>query len=227
MSDNPDLSDPKIRGERVKKLRNMANLTRRAMCEKSTIKPQTLIGWEIARHGGLSKVGANKVISRVAQEGVICTPEWLLHGIGQGPTIIPDYDQTAAIVQPDRTAINDVHHDETQNIIKELQLFKKQHNNTIEFIVKDDAMLPVFTPGDYIAGIKFYDNIDKLINYDCIVQLKSGEILFRTIKEGKTLQKITLCCSNYRSTIPNPVIYDAEVLSAAPVIWHRKNLIQI
>jgi hypothetical protein len=72
-------SSPQARGERVRRVRNMANLSRPALCDKSDFKIDTLIGWEVARHGGLTEKGAQKLIHRIAQEGVICTVEWLLH----------------------------------------------------------------------------------------------------------------------------------------------------
>ena len=204
----------------------MANLSRRMMCAQSTIKPQTLIGWEIARHGGLSKVGAKKVIERVAKEGVVCTLDWLLFGNGQGPTIIPDYPILSNVLNINEKRLSITTED--QDIMKELQLFKKHYQNTIELQLPDDGMAPFFTAGDYVAGIRVHGKqINQLINYNCIVQLKNGNILFRTIKQGEDDDCFTLTCLNSQTSLAESTVHNIKLLSAGCVIWHRKKSVVV
>lgn len=75
------------RGQRLKRLRNLANLSRKAMCENADLNINTLKGWEIGRHGGLTHQGAKKILKRVANEGVQCSEQWLLHDTGPGPRL--------------------------------------------------------------------------------------------------------------------------------------------
>src|SRR5437868_3849341 len=81
------LSSPEAKSKRLKRIRNLANLTREQVCEEGNINIHTLIGWENGRFGGLTRAGAKRLLKRVAREGVQCTVEWLLNEIGRGPTI--------------------------------------------------------------------------------------------------------------------------------------------
>src|SRR5579862_8575903 len=83
-------SSPIAKAERLKRIRNLANLSREDFCD-GDINLTTLISWEIGRFGGLSRKGASSVIARVAKEGVFVTPEWLLYEVGAGPEVRVDY----------------------------------------------------------------------------------------------------------------------------------------
>ena len=85
------LASPKAKGERLKRIRHLGNLSREEFCEGSEINLATLISWEVGRFGGLSSKGAKRVIARAAKEGVFCTIEWLLYEIGVGPEVRVDY----------------------------------------------------------------------------------------------------------------------------------------
>jgi transcriptional regulator with XRE-family HTH domain len=215
-------TEAQLRAERIKKVRNLANLTRKQMCERSSIKPQTLIGWEVARHGGLSKTGAKKVIECVAKEGVVCTFEWLFDGVGQGPTVIPDYQNFSSLTTPS-TDEGQAPRDDHANIIEELRVFKQHFTNSTELQISDDSMLPMFEKGDYVAGVKYYHaEISQQINKICIVQLDTGLSLLRVLKLGKDSDRYTLVCTNYQTSVTDPIIHNVKVISAAPIIWHRK-----
>jgi len=84
-----ELSTPDARAERLRRIRNMANLTREQMCNLAKLNVNTYKGWEIARYGGLPIDGAEKVLNGIGCEGVICSLNWLLYGKGQGPYAIP------------------------------------------------------------------------------------------------------------------------------------------
>ena len=158
--ENP-LASPLVKGERLRRLRNLANLSREEFCDDGSINFTTLISWEVGRFGGVSVKGAKRVIERVAREGVICTPEWLLYEIGVGPEVRADYTRINKITAKNTPALS--MRDEKANIIEELMLFKKLNKQAIDFIIEDDTMLPQFQIGDYVAGImRFDDKIKKL-----------------------------------------------------------------
>src|SRR3990167_5603041 len=79
------LSDSQARGQRVKILRALANLDRKNVEERYHINFNTLKGWELARHGGLTENGAKKILMMCECEGIQCTLDWILYGIGMGP----------------------------------------------------------------------------------------------------------------------------------------------
>src|SRR5438552_2660970 len=85
------LSSPEAKAERLKRIRNLANLSREEFCLDGEVNLATLVSWEVGRFGGLSRKGAGNVIARVAKEGVFVTPEWLLHEVGAGPEVRTDY----------------------------------------------------------------------------------------------------------------------------------------
>lgn len=157
----------------------------------------------------------------MAKEGVVCTLDWLLFGRGQGPTVIPDYStlNTILAVNEKRPSIST----EDQDIMKELQLFKKHYHDTIELRLQDDSMAPFFVAGDYVAGIRVYGKqINQLVNYNCIVQLENGNILLRTLKQGEDNDHFTLTCLHSKTSLAASTLHNIKLLSAAYVIWHRK-----
>jgi len=203
----PD-SLPKARAARLKKLRNMANLSRKEICDKYELNVNTYKGWEIARYGGLPLDGAKKTINRVAEEGIICSLNWLLHGEGEAPTIIAFSKEPAQIST------------ET-NVLKEILVFKSLSQNTIFTEVMDDGMTPPFNIGDYVAGEKKTGKeIESLLNYDCIVQLIDSEILVRKLKKGNKDKTYTLICTNSETSIEKPILYDMKLAYAARITRH-------
>lgn len=214
-------SSPTAKAERLKRVRNLANLSREDFCADGEVNLATLISWEVGRFGGLSQKGAASVIARVAKEGVFVTPEWLLHEIGVGPEVQVDYKKLSK--QKTKIKTDTKLPSEKTRIIEELMVFKKLNKHTIDFIVDDDAMLPHYQPGDYVAGTKrFNDKIKSLVGYDCIVQTTDGRILMRSLQRGPRDTSYNLVSTNLQAKAKNAIIYDVELASAAPIIWHRR-----
>ena len=222
IADDPNNS-AEARAARLRRLRNLANLSRKEMCNLSGIKLDTLIGWEVARHGGLTENGAQKVIDCVAHEGVQCKLNWLLYEIGAGPAVLTNLDKVKSNLLKQTEKPFTTQSEGSKSIIDELLFFHHQHQEAIDYLVEDDAMSPQFLPNDYVAGIKRYkNNIIKLLNHDCIVQLTDGRILLRCLREGSTEGKYTLICTNVKTISSAPILQDVELLCAAPVIWIRR-----
>lgn len=102
-----ELSTAEARAERLRRLRNLANLSRKDMCN-TDLNFNTLKAWELARFGGLPKDGADKVIRRIAKEGVICTADWLLYGKGITPQLTTERElitEFRAIIHDMRTPL--------------------------------------------------------------------------------------------------------------------------
>jgi len=209
-----DLSTPEARGDRLRCIRNMANLKREEMCASDDLNINTYKGWEIARYGGLPMDGAERVIRRVAREGVICSLEWLLHGKDHGPYSIPK----------DAHLIKNKNKDEDyQDIIKEIMVFQSCHTNTTYIEIQDDGMLPIYEKGDFVAGVKKYgDDINSLLQENCIIQTVEGNHFARLLRASKTKNKYTLVCIHSKTEIDTPVIYDVEIESAALITRHYK-----
>ncbi len=212
-------SSPELRAKRVRRLRNMANLSRQGMCENENIKFDTLVGWEVARHGGLTEKGAIKVINRVKTEGVSCTLDWLLHGIGAGPVITSNFIE----IQESLTKRTQFLDDEDKQMTEELLFFKQHNLDTIELRVADDGMSPFYNQSDYVAGIKRYqDQLPSLIGLDCIVQPIDGELIFRRVLAGSQENAYHLVCININAKLRDIISSNVLLAYAAPVIWHRR-----
>ena len=211
-------STPESKAARLKRLRRLTNLERVDVAAKYGINVSTLKGWETARAHGLSKKGANRFLKIAAQEGVLCSYEWLMYGLGHGPRILEKFD-THLEISPSSS------HNEEEKIIEELLLFRHHHHNTIDLIIEDDGMSPYYAIGDYVAGVKLSKQyFSKLINTDCIVQTTDGQLLLRKIKMVTQQNTFTLSCVNPNTTVTEPVLYNIELVGAAPVIWHRKKI---
>lgn len=215
---------PEARAERLRRVRNMANLSRKQMCDGSPINIYTYKGWELACHGGLPVDGAERVVKRITQEGVVCSAEWLLYEIGQGPHIIPDFKKAKLDkTKPAQKTI--AVSSEEAKIVQEILLFRKHFPEVIDYQIEDDGTVPLYYPGDFVAGIKYFGkSINSLINQCCIVQTMDGQTLVRFLKCGSVANKFTLVCTNPQSLVKNPALYDVELASAAPILRHYRRL---
>lgn len=219
---NDPQSSTEARAERLRRVRNMANLSREEMCQGEGLNINTYKGWEIARYGGLPSDGAEKTVLRVAKEGVVCTIDWLLHGVGIGPYVVPDYQKATHPQQPleyDSTLLDY----KKQPIYGEIKLFKKQFSNAVIYEIEDDGLAPFYQPGEFVAGIPRYkEQIKEILNQNCIVQTETGIFLARYLRAGEKPNTYTLACSNIQTSVKKMVLYDVPLLSAALIIRHYR-----
>lgn len=215
------LTSPKAKAERLKRIRNLANLSREEFCSDGEVNLTTLISWEIGRFGGLSTKGAARAISRVAKEGVFCTREWLLYEIGVGPEVRADYKKLS---NQSRMTSNEINlSSEKNNAIEELVLFRSLNKNAIDLIIEDDSMAPHYNIGDVVAGTKrFGEKIKSLISFDCIVQTSDGLLIMRNLQPGPNENSFNLVSTNLRTTAKDAILYDVKIVVAAPIVWHRR-----
>lgn len=211
----------KQRGNRVRILRTALRLSRRAFAEKYGLPRGTLQNWEDGRFGGLTERGAMQLVEIMRQEGLYCSVEWLLHGIGEGPQLANAIYEAPAL-KP--LAIQDIplerlNYQERMFINEELDLFRKHyHPHVVDLWVSDDTMAPQFNQGDMVAGRKRYkQDIATLVGQICIVQLSEGSILLRELKAGQQPNQYQLYCLN-----PAQLEQEAELICAAPVSWWRR-----
>ncbi|MEE3003071.1 MAG: hypothetical protein VX335_01840 [Pseudomonadota bacterium] len=204
-----------LRATRLKKLRKMTHYSRKAFSEKYNVSQGTLQNWETARFGGLTEKGANIMIQALSNEGLFCSFEWLMYGLGSSPIISEtsikrhNYNESVSAVPQD------------QVIEKELDLYVSLTPDATTIKVIDDSMEPYFCSGQILAGRKRTGKkIDNLINKTCIVET-SGKKLLRYIKKGTISNCYNLICLNRDSKVDEPFIYNAVLQSAAPITWVR------
>lgn len=209
------MSSAEERAKRVRHIRDALRLSRQKFADKYQIPPGSLQNWEDARFGGLSEKGAKRLINALQTEGLDCRLEWLLYGIGNDPVAAPP--ATPGSIIRSKTYF------ESDVIAQELSTFHQLNPNAVDLLVTDDAMLPAFLPGDYIAGRRYFGpEIHQAIGHPCIVHLDSNTVLFRQVEAGNAPDLYTLRCTNAQTSAENPIVTDTQLFSAAPILWIRR-----
>jgi transcriptional regulator with XRE-family HTH domain len=212
---NDPRSNPSSRGKRLRTIRSMAGLTRDQLEQKYGLSTYTVQSWESARAGGLTQRGAERFVPIAQNEGIYCTVDWLMYGVGEPPR--PTYLQLNPKPEPDYKQ------DEATAITQELLLFRSLNRDAIDFVVSDNGMEPYYCKGDYVAGKRYFDDsIARLVGHNCIVQTINNEILLRRVKQSKQEGFYNLLCLNPDTVIDRTTLYNQKLISAAPVIWHRR-----
>lgn len=215
--------DPTNCGLRLKKARLMAGYTRQTLEDKYGISLNTLQAWEQGK-APLTLKGAEKIVKALKKSGVHCTTDWLLNGKSEPPKLI-DMEQIQTLENNDIKLLNSdfIQWNDGTAILREIESFRAFNPNSSVIIVMDDGMLPFYSIGDYVGGKRKLGNkIDEYIGTHCIIETKDGLTMVRKLGAGKFNNTYTLSCIHPMTTISSPTLYDVELASVAPVIWHRK-----
>lgn len=204
-------------GNRIKSTRMLSGYTRKSFALETGISSATLRFWEEPKHGryGLTKKGAERLITAFNKCGVLCDKEWLLSGKGHGPKLI-------------NTNFSKLFEDDDQQeswgeeeaIIKDIESFKENNPNSIILMITDTSMLPIYSEGDYVGGSKKYScDIKNLIGLNCIVETDKY-ILARKIVAGRSSDVFSLIALNKKGG-SEQVTLNVELKSAAEIVFHR------
>lgn len=206
---------PAQRGERVWHIRKMVlHHSRQQFSKKHGIPAPSLQNWETGKYGGLTEKGAQKLIQAFKVDGIECSIEWLLYGIGSPPMHYAT--GRPALLKADLQS--------STELLQELQLFHKLHPNAVDAFITDNEMQPCFTKGDLVAGIRVFDaTIANIIGQNCIIQLKDGTIWIRQLQKTLQVDHYALACINPESKTHPIAIESQTIFSVAPIIWWRKN----
>jgi DNA-binding transcriptional regulator YiaG len=206
-------SSPEARARRIRYVReSVLGVSREQFSIKSRISASSLQNWEQERNKGLTEAGARRLVSAFREEGADCTVEWLLYEIGEKPTApFSKATMKELLKSPDEEIIS-----------KELQLYHDLNPRSIDTVVADDGMSPIFWPGDYLAGKRYAgEEVKKTIGLPCIVELETGELLVRMLEIGDQDDKFNLYCAN-PNALTKKIYRNVDVKSSAPVLWMRR-----
>ncbi len=200
--------DQAKRAQRIRYLRNALRYSLAKFGKKHGIAPSSLRDWE-STNAGLTASGALKLVTAFQAEGLDCTLEWLIHGRGEDPLLKAKTKREEATVP----ALN-----------QEISLLHKLHPNSVDAMVSDEGMEPALSKGDYVAGIRcFGEDVHKLIGSNCIVQIQGGQLIVRKLMAGTQVNRYHLMAINSK-VVPEPVMKNVEIFSAARIFWIRKSL---
>ena len=200
---------------RVKMARTLAGISRKDLEDKYGISMHTLQSWELGRNS-LTEKAASKLVEVFHSVGISCSIEWLLKGSGKSPSILdsqytpyPPMDKDIAPLLGRENAIQ-----------KEIDFFKLNNPNAFVIMVSDDTMEPRYSQGDFVGGIQhiFPQKINECLGQDCIIEIVDGTYFRRLIKRKNGY---ALVCLNPQTQIEEPVIFVKNILTVAPVVWHR------
>ncbi len=215
-----DVTSKNACGQRLKALRALTGddehkpLSRAAIERKYQLSASTLRHWEDA--GGLTEKGARIVIDIYQRENITCSISWLLTGKGT-----PPYRRA---VSHSAEVLRNVT-DTLVSIPQESAHFKSFYPEAIVFEVKDDAMAPMYYPGDTVGGVRHYfKDIPYLIGKDCLTETKDGKIWLRRLQRCTIPGHYNLYALNPDTKIERPTLYNVEVVTCAPVmrVWRGK-----
>lgn len=207
-------------GARLKHLRSILRLTRAYIEKKYKLPEITLKSWENSTVK-ISKNGIKRCVAVYKSEGLIVDESWIADGKGLDPTVRLSLGHYFSA--PSESANNlPVDVDDEVAMMRDAQEFRERYSNAVVMIVSNDEMSPHYRAGDYVGGkLKRASELDGLINKDCIVYLKGGGQYFRRLFKD-SLGRYNLACLNPMGKTAEPIIFAADIESAAAVIWIRR-----
>ena len=198
------------RARRLLLLRGLAGLSRDQIFKRYGIAKATLQNWESARAGGLTKKGSDRVLKAYQREQILCTHDWLMHGVGASPVLIDKSKDMAA------------HHDHAvfEGLAEDIAYLRSLYDHVVDLPISDQSMIPDYPQNAHVVGISLYkEQIAASVGKDCIVHAVGYPPMFRRLLPSSDAQRFHLVPLNLSGDYP--IITDVEVLSVAPVLWVR------
>jgi hypothetical protein len=212
----PELNTPP---RRVEYACGLTSKTRKGFCEDHGLSYDTLLSITGQRLKLSYKI-ARRLCNGLNAENIACTPEWLLHGIGDIPYIMPVF-QIGRGSQFNNSL-------PAGGIEDEANYFIQKHKDHIVDLIRDDAMLPLYHAGDYVGGQRFYgEDIQGCYGYNCILELEDKTTLVRHLGRATKATQYVLSALNLHSNVVQPHILTSKLISAAPIIWHRRPAVKL
>ena len=196
-------------GGRLKLARKLLGLTKEEILEKYGINIHTYGSWE-RKKDDLTESAISQCLKIFNSEGLPLTKEWILN------------------ISPSNNSLskNPIHAElihTTSQIDNEINFFKSTNKESVVLRISGTDMMPLYQPDEYIGGIKRFGNeiIEEVDGKDCIVLTKqiNGNIFRRVIQNHDG--KVNLHILNPRSKNTQPIIYNVDLVWAAPVVWRR------
>ncbi len=206
-------------GARLKYLRSILRLTRAYIEKKYKLPEITLKSWENSMIK-ISKNGIKRCVAVYKNEGLIVDEAWIADGKGLDPTVRLSLGHYFAM--PSEVVSLPIDTADAIAMMRDAQEFRDRYPNSVVMIVSNDEMSPQYRAGDYVGGrLRLRNELDSIVNKDCIIYLKGGGQYFRRLFKD-SLGRFNLVCLNPMGKTVEPIIFDADIESAAAVIWIRK-----
>lgn len=204
--------------ERIKAARSIAGYAeRKAFCSRFSFPLATLEAWERGKNP-LTLKGAKRLVDILREVGIYASEEWLREGKGMSPRPLEEISEGFDMFAGD--SLHTV--GENLKIAKEISTFITHNEGAVVTLVNDDAMLPFYEEGDYVGGIKYRGpDIKKAMNKRCIIEFPDRKLTVRQLSKGTDSSRYNISSINLNTKIAPTVEYNVEIISAAPILWHR------
>jgi transcriptional regulator with XRE-family HTH domain len=216
-----DIDKLKTPGARLKHIRNeLLKLSRSEMFKKYGLSPDTLAAWENEKLP-VSESAIERCIKIYNAESLLVSREWLLTGKGLNPNFSFNFNRYFKSQKMSESAEK---LDDNFLLAKEIEFFRSLSSGSVTAFISNDDMLPFYSRGDHVGGrLKYGHDIEGCIGKDCIINLKDGSMYIRRVSKSPTGDGYNLNCLNSAwAGNPDPIIFNVEIDSAAPIIWHRR-----
>lgn len=199
------------RGARLRIARSLTLYsTRAAFCAKHNFTIQTIQMWELGENAP-SMRQLQRFLDALNQEGVACSREWLLYGVGDPPV----RGKPTADNSPTRLSAGD-------QVDREAELFvslsARRGIEAMVIVVSDASMEPEFEPTDRVGGYAVpQGDINAMLGHTCLVKAKS--------KGTWQIGKLRRAGDHYVMTVNSPdcpPTVSRRLAGVARIVWHRK-----
>ena len=159
------MSEIATKGNRLKYIRNLVNLSRKDFCLRFDLNFHTYKSWELDKMSGLSVQASEKISALVHDLGVIVHPDWLITGNGMKPYLVNQEIQDISQGQLNR----------------EIEIFTHSASNISLYTINDDAMLPYLKVGDIVGAVMYQNHsiVEKMDKELCLIDLKNNHRICR------------------------------------------------
>lgn len=170
-------------GARFRSARSLVpDLNRKSFCERYEINRYTMQSWENGLHVSKGK-NVEKFIEALAREGISCTSEWLIDGIGEPArpfidTQVPQKESPQKNQQPQPPEIYDEEHEHLIDLL--ISSYADINKESVKMRVSDESMSPKFRAGDWLIGT-LYESPAEIHQKFCIVELGQNRFVARKV----------------------------------------------
>lgn len=198
------------RAKRIRELREKSGLKRREFSKKYNIPETTLKYWESGLCENIRLNSLELLINALANEGIPCTVEWIMHG-----------NEKLSIANPlkQKLMFEDLHAI-TKN---EIAFLYNLYPDGIHITATDNAMAPLIVKNDIVFGV--VENLAKLDESDetnFIITTKNNESYIRQIKQTSMPALYALCHINEKFNGAVNLINRKDIKALYSILWIKK-----
>ncbi|WP_156792692.1 hypothetical protein [Rickettsiella massiliensis] len=208
------------RRQRLKFLRTLTGLSMKEFAQHCHLGLTTVNYWEQG-YSSITERGAKLISNAMQQEGIACTPIWLLYVIH--PKLLSRISSPNYILFLFRKQYSlfkkKCFFYGCEKTKSELEFFQSHYPDHWVYFLQDESMSPLYHSGDIVAGKKITGkNMELAHRADCIVEMPNNQLLIRRIQIASIKDRFNLYVINPEYSVELPPLRHVEIRSLAPII---------